>query len=86
MKLVNKPIEMIAEFKLDSIKPIRFRITDENGEQQVYNIEGYRLKETINRMNATIYNFECNIIINNQKRLCEVWYNRDTCRWTLYKI
>jgi hypothetical protein len=77
---------MIAEFKETTIKPMRFRITDEEGEQHTFDITGYIIKATEKHMNNTIFKFECNIVINDNKRSCEVWYNRDTCKWTLYRI
>lgn len=86
MKVVNKNIEMIALFKEGEPRPIRLRITDEMGELQVYRIDQILSKGIKKVDNQNIWAFNCFIIVNGMKRLCEIRYILSETRWVLYKI
>lgn len=82
VKVVMKPIEMIAWFDVPGIpRPIRFR---HDGE--VVKVEQIiRLSEEKfagNRMKI----YECQSNINGQLKRYELKYELNTCKWFLYKI
>lgn len=87
MNIVNKHIDMVTVFnKIGEPKPIRFRVINEYGEHQVYKIEKIMSKgvQKIEKHNIWIYN--CLIVMNGFQRLCEIRYNLEEVKWTLYKI
>jgi len=61
MAYENLKIDLICQHCTDgSIRPIRFRVQDEEGIQREFNIKGYR--ET---SEAGIISFDCNVVVNN---------------------
>jgi hypothetical protein len=74
MNFVNKCIDMVAMFnKTREPKPIRFRVSDEDGEQQVFKIEKIMSKDA-QRVKSTILGFL--IVMNGFQRLFEIRYNK----------
>lgn len=86
MKVINKPIAMICIFTDGEPKPIRFRITDENDEQQVYNIAHIVSKSKERDGKDIIWRFNCFVVMNGFQRLCQIRYNLSNTMWHLYKI
>lgn len=86
MKVINKTIEMIALFKDGEPRPIRLRINDEMGELKVYRIEQILSKGIKKVDNQNVWVFNCLIIINGMKRLCEIRYILSETKWVLYKM
>jgi hypothetical protein len=87
MKTLAKPIEMISVTSENgNIKPIKFRIITSEGEAQIYKV--YRVYHTVLEKLAgnRIYKFTCEIVVNNQKKICELRYELDSCKWMLFKI
>lgn len=86
MKVVSKPIEVIAKHDLKgNITPLRFRI-EENEEFKVINVNKVidRSSEKIAESDALIFN--CQNIINGTEKRYELCYEIKTCRWILFKI
>jgi hypothetical protein len=80
---VNKPVQMIVYSKIDgSMQPIRFKVSNEDGEDQVINIKGSRLKE----YNKDRRIYECAIELNGMKKRIEVWFYIDSCKWIINNI
>lgn len=82
MKVLMKPIEMIAWFDLAGVpRPVRFRL---DGEvymvHQVCNISEEKLAG--NRMKI----YRCQSEIGGQLKLFELKFELQTCIWFLYKM
>lgn len=86
MKVVEKKIEMIAQFKGDgTIIPIRFRIKEEDS----YNV--IKIKNIIKVDEQKIAGeklraYTCTAVINNLEKIFELRFNINKCEWYLYKI
>ncbi|WP_242975913.1 hypothetical protein [Desulfosporosinus sp. FKB] len=82
MKVVMKPIEMIAWFDVPGIpRPIRFRHDGEVVKvEQIIRLSEEKLAG--NRMKI----YECQSNINGQLKRYELKYELNTCKWFLYKI
>ena len=79
MKVVNKPIDVIAVFySSGGMKPVRFRIN--NKTVPVDRI----LKQYDERIAGNIR--KCFVCINNEVLVYEIKYEISTGRWVLFKI
>lgn len=86
MKVLNKSIEMVCEFDLKgNAKPIRFRLTDENGEYQVILINGYKVEEC-KEEGKDFRKYTCRIKVNSIEKICELRYYKSETVWKLWKI
>ncbi|WP_288221338.1 hypothetical protein [uncultured Clostridium sp.] len=84
MKVVAKPIQMIAWFNKDgSINPIRFKIEEDGNKvikvDRVLKAEKERLAGNI------MEKFTCSSVINGIERLYEIKYDSNTYKWILFK-
>jgi len=86
MKVVNKPIEMIAHNKPDgSIRPLRFRLQEED-ELQVIKVDKI-FASSIGEVDGNVtYIFSCMVAIHGINHMCEIRYDLMTTKWLLYKI
>lgn len=84
MKVVAKPIQMIAWFNKDgSINPIRFKI--EEDVEKVIKIDRV-LKTEKERLSGNIMEkFICSSIIDGIEKLYEIKYDSSTYKWILFK-
>jgi hypothetical protein len=82
MKVLMKPIEMIAWFDLQGVlKPIRFRLDGEVIKvAQICHITEEKLAG--NRMKI----YCCQSEVNGQFRTYELKYELNTCKWFLFKM
>lgn len=87
MKTIAKPIQMVNWMDEDgSIYPVRFKILDEEGNGKVVKVSKmYKVDKTKIAGNKT-YTFMCEITLNNTRRVCEIRYDLETCRWMLFKV
>ena len=87
--------DVICQHKTDgSIIPLKIRITDEDGEYQVYNIKSY--KDVSNRTAYTMPNgtsvapanhlwkFECKISVFNTLKRIQLFYNANENSWKVF--
>jgi len=87
MKVLMKPIEMIAWFTQDGLPtPVRFRMEQPDGSYIVI-----RVARTITRKEEKLAGnpmiiFTCQSIINGVEKLYEIRYELKTCKWYVYKI
>lgn len=87
MKLIAKPIEMIAWFSQDgTIQPVRFRLLDQNQAWQIIKIE--KIISIIKERKAgnPVILYKCQSIIKGNCRIYELKYELNTCSWILFKI
>lgn len=87
MKVVAKPIEMLAWFDKDGVpNPVRFRITDEAGGFNVIKVDRIitRAKEKLAGNEMLI--FHCQSSVGGVERPYELKYELKNCKWILFKI
>jgi hypothetical protein len=87
MKVVAKPIEVVSytDDKGD-IRPLRFRIQNEDQTTKVIKIDKVITKETEKLAGNYMLVFKCQSLIDNIQRLFEIKYELQTCKWILFKI
>lgn len=87
MKVVAKPIEMVAWFTEDGVpNPVRFRIKSDDRLMSVIKIDRVVFREKEKLAGNSMIVFRCQSIINNMDRTYELKYEVNTCKWMLYKI
>lgn len=85
MKVVAKPIQMIAYFKEDgSINPIKFKI-EEDG-VKVIKIDKILKSEREKLAGNIMEKFTCTSTINGIEKIFEVKYDSKSYKWILFKI
>lgn len=87
MKVVAKAIEVVSytDDKGD-IRPLRFRIQNEDQTTKVIKIDKVITKETEKLAGNYMLVFKCQSLIDNIQRLFEIKYELQTCKWILFKI
>lgn len=87
MKTINKKIEMICYTNPDgAITPIRFRIESKNYSKQTYVLQRILSIQEQKLAGIKAKKYECEIIVNDKIKICELKFELDTCRWSLFKI
>ncbi|MDU4147927.1 MAG: hypothetical protein E7H86_08965 [Bifidobacterium breve] len=82
MKIVNKPIDVIAYCNKDGdIEPIRIRL-----DEKVIRIERILARETEKLCGNYMEKFTCTSTINNVEKMFEIKYELKTHKWILFKI
>jgi len=69
-----------------TMHPIRFKIAGKDGEHQVYDILRVIKTTEGNLVGNRTRIFECEIVLNDKYKLCEIKYELDSCKWVLFKI
>lgn len=86
MKIVAKPIDMIAVFTKEGVlTPIKFKYCDDEG-KTVVKIERVILREMEKFAGNNMVVFRCQSLINNMQKVYEIKYELATCKWILFKI
>lgn len=87
MKVIAKPIEMIAWFNNDgNINPIKFRLKNEYNNYQVIKINKIIKKEKEKLAGNPMILFTCSGIINSTEKIFELKYEINSGKWMLFKI
>lgn len=82
MKILMKPIDMIAWFTKEGIpKPIRYKLDD-----QVIKVQQVTSKSEEKLAGNRMIIFRCQSEINGELRLFELKYELQTCKWFLFKM
>lgn len=85
MKVVAKPIQMIAWFNKDgSINPIRFKV-EEDGDK-VIKVDRVLKAERERLAGNIMEKFTCSSVIDGIEKLYEVKYDSKSYKWILFKI
>ncbi len=87
MKIVSKPIEMIAWFKEKKIpEPLRFRL--KNDDHSYLIIKVHKILEIREEKLAGIrsYVYHCQSTVHNTEKIYELKFIIGECKWILYKI
>jgi hypothetical protein len=87
MKILAQPIEMISytDNKGD-VRPLRFRLVNEDESVKVIKIDKVIVKETEKLAGNNMLVFKCQSLIDNVERLFELKYELSTCKWMLFKV
>lgn len=86
MKVVCKPIEMIAWFeKNGEIHPIRFKVL-ENDQVKVIAIQRVQAVHLEKLAGNPMYVFDCQSHIDGLVKIYQLKYEVRTCKWFLFKI
>lgn len=87
MKTLAKPIEMISWTEENGkIHPLRFKIENQEGARYVYKIEKIYTSDLDRIAGNRVYKYTCEININGVNKICELRYDIDSCRWSLFKL
>jgi hypothetical protein len=82
MKLLMKPIEMIAWFSLEGVpNPVRYKLDD-----QVIKVEQVTSKSEEKLAGNRMIIFRCQSEMNGELRPFELKYELQTCKWFLFKM
>ncbi|NLW22982.1 MAG: hypothetical protein GXY88_07000 [Tissierellia bacterium] len=87
MKVLMKPIEMIAWFPKEGVPiPLRYRITTSDDTNHVVKVHKVVYKEEEKLAGNRMILYRCESIINNRQKIYELKYEIDSCKWFLFKI
>lgn len=87
MKVLMKPIEVIAWFKEESFPvPLRFRIDAEDKSKIVIKIDKVLFQEVEKLGGNKMMVYRCEGLFQNLNKIFEIKYDIGTCRWFLFKM
>lgn len=87
MKVLMKPIEMIAWFKKDGLPtPMKFKMMDEENCDIAVKVDKILVREEEKLAGNRMLVYKCQSMMNDVERLYELKYEINTCKWFLYKI
>lgn len=86
MKVVSKPIEVVAYFNKDGkINPIKFRVIEDD-KCQVIKIGKIISTDLEKLCGNKMWVFTCTAIIDGIEKIFEIKYDIENCKWILFKI
>jgi ribosomal protein S28E/S33 len=81
MKVVAKPIEVISHTDTNGeVRPIRFRLTNEDETFKVIKIDKIIVKETEKLAGNVMLVYKCQSLIDEIKKIYEIKYELRTCK------
>ncbi|QZY56735.1 hypothetical protein [Crassaminicella profunda] len=87
MKVVAKPIEMIAWFEQNGAPhPIRFRLKNNDECWNIIKVERVITVEKEKLAGNYMYVFTCQSVINDVTKVYVLKYELSSCKWVLFKI
>lgn len=87
MKVLMKPIEMIAWFTKDGISnPIKFKMMDEENCNIAVKVDKILVREEEKLAGNRMLVYKCQSMMGGIERLYELKYEINSCKWFLYKI
>lgn len=87
MKILMKPIEMIAWFNKDAYPvPLRYRITAEDMSDVVIRVDKIIFRQEEKLAGNRMILYRCESIINDVQKPFELKYELSTCKWYLFKM
>lgn len=86
MKVLMRPVEMVARFSQDGTpRPVKYQVTFE-GEPVVIQVDQILFKAEEKLAGNRMLVFRCQSLINGLLKIFELKYELNTCRWFLYKM
>jgi hypothetical protein len=87
MKIVARPVEMVAWFTQEGIpKPVRFRLINEEGTYTIIKIDRIVSKDREKLAGNEMLIFTCESMIKGIQKIYEIKYELRSCKWILYKM
>jgi hypothetical protein len=87
MKVIMKVVDMLAWFDKDGKPhPIRFRTTDNKGENITIKLDAISNTEIEKHAGNRMVRFDCNATIRNMDRELQLKYEIASCKWYLAKM
>ncbi len=87
MRTNPREVEVLAIFDQSGhVRPLRFRIEDNMGERKTIKVDRIILAEVEKLAGNVMIKYRCQSIIDNQSRVFELKYERDTYKWYLFKM
>ncbi|MGI6777685.1 MAG: hypothetical protein ACOX7R_06555 [Acetivibrionales bacterium] len=87
MRILMKPIEMIAWFTKDGKpSPIKYRLADGEGRNTVIKVDKLITREEEKLAGNRMVIFRCQSFIDGIERVYELKYEISTCKWFLFKM
>lgn len=87
MKILMKPIEMIAWFNQDDFPvPLRYRITAEDMTNKVIRVDKILFRQEEKLAGNKMILYRCESVINDVQKVFELKYELSTCKWFLFKM
>lgn len=87
MKVVAKPIDVVAWFTKDGIPhPVKFRIEKNDSSYTVIKIDRILYSEKEKLAGNHMILFKCQSAINGIQKVFEIKYELSTMKWILFKI
>jgi hypothetical protein len=86
MKVIAKPIKMVAWFdESGKLRPVKFQVEIDD-EQTVIKVDRVIKQDLEKLAGNNMLLFTCESEIDGLKRLYEIKYELNSCRWMLFKI
>jgi len=86
VKVVMKPIEVIASFNLNGVStPLKFRII-ENGFPVVITVEHVSFRSEEKLAGNKMITFRCQSMVKGLSKVFELKFEPDSGKWFLFKI
>ena len=88
MKIVAKPVEMIAYFEASggAIRPVRFRMEEENERRVTVKVDQVLCAQREKFAGHPMMVYRCQSEIEGAQRVFELKYDIEACKWILFKI
>lgn len=86
MKIIAKPVEMIASFTREGIlRPIRYRLMDED-EEVVVNVDQVLTRAEEKDGRDRVMLFRCQSVVGGVQKVFELKFEVQTGKWLLWKM
>ncbi|AFM43578.1 hypothetical protein Desaci_4752 (plasmid) [Desulfosporosinus acidiphilus SJ4] len=87
MKILMKPVDMIAHFVPDDLPhPLRLRTSDDDGEPIVISIKQIFTKSVESVAKQKFFLYRCQCDVNGLSRPIELKYDCSACKWYIFKF
>lgn len=90
MKVINKPIEMIARYDIRGVpSPYRFRMITEDESRKVIQVNRIIYQERVKELFPSkqyCYIFLCSSVDGGLMIEYELKFQIETCKWVLYRM
>ncbi|SET54400.1 hypothetical protein SAMN05660297_02706 [Natronincola peptidivorans] len=85
MKLLMKPIEMIAWFTKEGVPtPIKYRLMEDAANITI-KVDRVIIRDEEKLAGNKMFIYRCQSILDNTEKIYELKYEINTCKWFLYK-
>ncbi len=87
MRTRPREVDVLASFdRTGQVRPLRLRIEDDMGERTTIKVDRVILFEVEKLAGNIMIKYRCQTVIDNAERIFELKYERDTCKWYLFKM